>query len=92
MHSFLPNWMLIMPTLIARDFMFQIPWDLLQMKQDELFQELLKSKPAENMGQVPAESYLLRCVPHHHSNTSARWAMKFATSNVACYAPLFLYY
>lgn len=49
-----------MPTLIARDLMFKMPWGLLQMKQDELFQELLESQPAENMGQVSAESYLLR--------------------------------
>lgn len=49
-----------MPTLIARDFVFKIPWGLLQMKQDVLFQELQKSKSVENMGQVSVESYLLR--------------------------------
>lgn len=49
-----------MPTFIARGFMFKIPWGLLQMKQDELLQELLKSKPAENMGQVPAQVSVIK--------------------------------
>lgn len=75
--------------------MFKIPWGLLQMKQDELFQELQKSKPVENMGQVPAESYLLRWVLSNPSPPSQQHISQVgheAVSSVACYASPFLYY